>query len=40
MDGWMEATDDVIDTQLAILTNSRVTTDRAGPHQDQSLYFI
>jgi hypothetical protein len=27
-------TDDVIDTQLAILTNGRVTTDKAGPHQD------
>jgi hypothetical protein len=27
-------TDDVIDTQLAILTNGAVTTDRVGPHRD------
>jgi hypothetical protein len=27
-------TDDIIDIQLAVLTNGRVTTDKAGPHQD------
>ncbi len=27
-------TDDVIDIQLAVLTNGRVTTDKVGPHQD------
>lgn len=27
-------TDDIIDIQLAVLTNGRVTTDKVGPHQD------
>jgi Domain of unknown function (DUF4331) len=27
-------TDDIIDIQLALLTNGRVTTDKVGPHQD------
>lgn len=27
-------TDDVVDAQLAVLTNGRITTDKAGPHQD------
>src|SRR5215469_1191297 len=27
-------TDDIIDLQLAVLTNGRVTTDKVGPHQD------
>ena len=27
-------TDDIIDIQLALLTNRRVTTDKVGPHQD------
>jgi Domain of unknown function (DUF4331) len=32
-------TDDIIDTQLAVLTNSQVTTDKVGPHQDLSIVF-
>ena len=32
-------TDDIIDTQLAVLTNGRVTTDKVGPHQDLSTVF-
>ena len=32
-------TDDIIDIQLALLTNGRVTTDKVGPHQDLSLVF-
>jgi hypothetical protein len=27
-------TDDIVDIQLAILTNGRVTKDKVGPHQD------
>jgi hypothetical protein len=27
-------TDDIIDIQLAVLTNGRVTTDKVGPHED------
>jgi hypothetical protein len=27
-------TDDIVDIQLAVLTNERVTTDKVGPHQD------
>ena len=27
-------TDDIIDIQLAVLTNGQVTTDKVGPHQD------
>jgi uncharacterized protein DUF4331 len=27
-------TDDIIDIQLALITNGRVTTDKVGPHQD------
>jgi Domain of unknown function (DUF4331) len=29
-------TDDIIDIQLAVLTNGRVTADKVGPHQDLS----
>ena len=32
-------TDDIMDTQLAVLTNGRVTTDKVGPHQDLSTVF-
>jgi hypothetical protein len=32
-------TDDIIDTQLSVLTNGRVTTDKVGPHQDLSTVF-
>jgi hypothetical protein len=32
-------TDDIIDIQLAVLTNGRVTTDKVGPHQDLSTVF-
>jgi Domain of unknown function (DUF4331) len=32
-------TDDIIDSQLAVLTNGRVTTDKVGPHQDLSIVF-
>jgi hypothetical protein len=31
--------DDIIDIQLAILTNGQVTTDKVGPHQDISSVF-
>ena len=27
-------TDDIIDIQMTVLTNGRVTTDKVGPHQD------
>jgi Domain of unknown function (DUF4331) len=32
-------TDDIIDIQLAVLTNGRVTTDKVGRHQDLSTAF-
>jgi len=32
-------TDDIIDIQLTVLTNGRVTTDKVGPHQDLSTVF-
>jgi Domain of unknown function (DUF4331) len=32
-------TDDIIDTQLSVLTNGRVTTDKVGLHQDLSTVF-
>ena len=32
-------TDDIIDTQLIVLTNGSVTTDKVGPHQDLSTVF-
>jgi Domain of unknown function (DUF4331) len=32
-------TDDIVDIQLAVLTNGRVTTDKVGPHQDLSTVF-
>ena len=32
-------TDDIINTQLAVLTNGQVTTYKVGPHQDLSTVF-
>jgi hypothetical protein len=32
-------TDDIIDIQLEVLTNGRVTTDKVGPHQDLLTIF-
>lgn len=32
-------TDDIIDIQLTVLTNGRVTTDKVGYHQDLSTVF-
>jgi Domain of unknown function (DUF4331) len=32
-------TDDIIDFQLNVLTNGRITTDKVGPHQDLSPVF-
>ena len=32
-------TDDIVDFQLAVLTNGRMTTDKVGPHQDLSTVF-
>jgi hypothetical protein len=32
-------TDDIVEIQLAVLTNGRVTTDKVGPHQDVSTVF-
>jgi hypothetical protein len=32
-------TDDVMDFQLNVLTNGRITTDKVGPHQDLSTVF-
>jgi hypothetical protein len=32
-------TDDVMDFQLNVLTNGRITTDKVGPHQDLFQYF-
>jgi hypothetical protein len=33
------AADDIIDIQLAVLTNGQVTTDKAGHHLDLSTLF-
>ncbi|MFL6376285.1 MAG: DUF4331 family protein [Nitrososphaeraceae archaeon] len=32
-------TDDIIDIQLTVLTNGRITTDKVGHHQDLSTVF-
>jgi Domain of unknown function (DUF4331) len=32
-------TDDIMDFQLNVLTNGRITTDKVGPHQDLSSVF-